>query len=212
MTKEHKVGDTIYVKCTIAQIDGDDHEKPYGIKFVDWDYGTPAWPNRSDIIDELPTAEPVKPVLPKKVADEMDFYKNAKFGLTMYLKDTVLNTTVTKATNKCLYSYLSDKLLQDVQDDRTMALINAWNNGYTVEKPKLYNLILNDDFNGKVICLFKPTGVDGVYASYEKSDINLKHNEKYQFNQEEIDKYNENFMIKNLNLNDYKVEVNEVKE
>ena len=196
MTKEYKLGDTIYVKGTVGQIDGDDHEKPYGIKFVDWDYGTPAWPNRSDIIDELPTAEPVKPVLPKEVGEELDIAKS-ELPFDVYIGNIFGGVSSAKAS----YHYYFDNA------NAIIKLADAWRYGYTVEKTKLYNLILNDDFNGKIICLFKLTLVDELWAAYNIGDTSLKHNEEYQFTQEEIDKYNKNFWIKNIDLNDYKVEV-----
>ena len=79
--------------------------------------------------------------------------------------------------------------------------------GDTTDKLQLYNLIFDNDLNGKIACLFKQPILDELWATYETSDINLKHDERYQFNQEEIDKYNNNFLMNNTDLNDYKVEV-----
>lgn len=81
-------------------------------------------------------------------------------------------------------------------------------NGYTTEKPKLYNLILSEDYyKGAVVCLYKPIQSYELYTISSINDDDLKHNKKYQFTQEEIDEYNKSFWIKNLDLNDYKVEV-----
>ena len=79
--------------------------------------------------------------------------------------------------------------------------------GDTTDKLQLYNLIFDDNFNGKIACLFKQPILDELWVAYETSDINLKYDENYQFNQEEIDKYNKNFLMKNTDLNDYEVEV-----
>lgn len=193
MKLEYNVGDTIYVKGKIRDIDSGDDYLPYRVKFEG--NGISSWLSEDSILEP-----PAKQMIPKGVADEIQQAKDMHLNFYMYI--------IKFASDSATCDFALYNCLTDVSDEQFKILADAWYNGYTVEKPKLYNLILNDDFKGKVICLFKPIGVDGVYASYEKSDINLKHNEKYQFTQEEIDKYNEDFMIKNLDLNDYKVEVN----
>lgn len=201
MMKKYKEGDTIYLRGTVTSVDTGFRTKAdmtYQVSFSNPKSSlTPS--NKVWVDDNCVIEEPVKPVLPKDVADELEDAKKNNYTFVGYMNKAIVNDY--DETNRFVY-------LADVSTDEMIKVFSdAWYNGYTVEKPKLYNLILNDDFKGKVICLFKPTGVDGVYASYEKNDINLKHNERYQFTQEEIDKYNEDFMIKNLDLNDYKVEV-----
>ncbi|WP_125607929.1 DUF1642 domain-containing protein [Lapidilactobacillus bayanensis] len=139
--KDYKVGDTIYVKCTIVQIDENDHEKPCGIKFVDGAYGTQAWPNRSAIIDELPTAEPVKPVLPKDVADEIQQAKDMRLNFYMYI--------IKFAKDSATCDFALYNCLADVSDEQFKILSDAWYNGYTVEKESRYMVYVpgtNKDF------------------------------------------------------------------
>lgn len=128
--KNYKVGDTVYLKAFVANVDKSDPEKTYGVNFVRGNYVIQAWPDCEAIIDELPVAEQVKPVLPKDVANEMDLYKAASCALSTYLKGAALNATEAKATHQYLYSYLSDNLLRDT---RVKTLVNAWCSGYTVE-------------------------------------------------------------------------------
>lgn len=188
--KNYKVGDTIYIKDTVVCIDLEDTCITYR--------GHNGWIENDTVVDELPTAEPVKPVLSKAVADELETTKKLNVTFDGYIMRVIDNH----------YLYTNSHTFWMNSDDGVIKiLMDAWYNGYTVEKPKLYNLILNDDCNGQIICLFNPNGFDKLYTDSYTSDIDLKHDERYQFTQEEIDKYNEDFWIKNLDLNDYKVEV-----
>jgi len=196
MTKEYKVGDTVYAKCKILQVDEDDDKYPYGVVFSNHDY-TDAW-----ISDQAIVEPPAKPTLPKGVADEIEDYKLKGFDLIDYF--TSFNECADDVKNSS--KYMCDNT-DEVNNQRVANLANAWNNGYTVEKPKLYNLIFDNNYNGKIICLFKLTLVDELWAAYNIGDTSLKHNEEYQFTQEEIDECNKSFWIKNVDLNDYKVEV-----
>ena len=123
--KEYKVGDTIYVKDTVTDIDYGDSTATYYGKYH-------GWFDNSCIIDGLP-ADPVKPVLPKEVADEISF---AKFiGVTF---DRYIVRELTRSDYKDAATYTmihSPDVLNSIE-----VLLNAWNNGYTVEKPKRYVL------------------------------------------------------------------------
>ena len=97
---------------------------------------------------------------------------------------------------------------QKQQKWRDTFMTKKYKVGDTVEKPKLYNLILSEDYyKGAVVCLYKPIQSYELHTISSINDDNLKHNKKYQFTQEEIDECNKSFWIKNLDLNDYKVEV-----
>ncbi|MFD1410615.1 DUF1642 domain-containing protein [Lapidilactobacillus gannanensis] len=139
--KEYKVGDTIYTKGTVVQIDGNDHEQPYCIKFVDRDYGNQAWPNRSAIIDELPTAKPAKPVLPKEVADELEGAKKYKKLFDVYIM-RIINDNTTYENSRAFWNNSDDGVIKTLMD--------AWNNGYTVEK-ELANLVYVPGTNKKFV-------------------------------------------------------------
>lgn len=192
--KDYKVGDTIYVKGKIKQIDEDDDKYPYGVVFNDCDY-TDAW-----ISDQVIVEPPAKVELPKDVADEMEAYKEYGDDFNEY----IYNVMAVPDTH-----YLIKTHDAFVRSDVTVeTLLNAWNNGYTVEKEKKYNLILGTDGYDCIHAICKRYDKDGVFIDDETYEVsNLQCDQDYQFTQEEIDKYNKNFWIKNLDLNDYKVEV-----
>ena len=119
--KEYKVGDTIYVKDTVTDIDGDDPTATY--------YGNHhGWFDNSCIIDELP-AEPVKPVLPKEVADELEIAKECKDSFDVYIM-RIINGHTTYENSHVFWSNSGDGVIKTLMD--------AWDNGYTVEKEKKY--------------------------------------------------------------------------
>lgn len=135
--------------------------------------------------------EPVKPVLPKAVADEMEKAKTGNLSLYGYLDHCVCN--IDSAAWKWFYSN------KDVMD-----LIDAWNNGYTVEKPKLYNLILGKDgldYTIAVVKTLQDKSKTLISADVKRCDLTR---DRWQFTQTEIDELNNDFYIKNINLNDYK--------
>ena len=193
MKLEYNVDDTIYVKGKIKKADERSDKYPYGVVF-----------DNSDIINtwisgQVIVEPPAKPTIPKGVADEIQQAKDMHLNFYMYI--------IKFASDSATCDFALYNCLADVSDEQFKILSDAWYNGYTVEKSKLYNLVFNDDLNGKIACLFKQPILDELWVAYETSDISLKHDENYQFNQEEIDKYNKGFLIKNINLNDYKVEV-----
>lgn len=187
--KKYKVGDTIYLKGTIVD---SDCAQQYLIKPGDYTYGF--WFNR-DAIADLP--EPVKPILPKKVADEISFAKSIK-GVTFddyIVRELIRSDYKDSATNKMIKSSDVPNVIE--------VLLNAWNNGYTVEEKK-YNLVIGTDSRNNRVCVYHiadETRIDGFTLEH---DLNSS---QYQFTQAEIDKYNKDFWIKNIDLNNYKVEV-----
>lgn len=88
-------------------------------------------------------------------------------------------------------------------------LMKAYVNGYTVVKDKKYNLVLGTDTGGDTNALVKynPCTDDELWLNTDTYTDDLKLGKLYQFTQEEIDKYNNDFWIKGIDLNDYKIEV-----
>ncbi len=194
--KEYKVGDTVFVKGKITDVDHNETMLPFCIvSSPNYHF----WASQESVIDELPTSEPVKPVLPKGVADELEKAKNNILNFYGYLDSTL------PLMNSFVFGHLSDR------DARIKILSDAWYNGYTVEKELVYNLILgfDPDESDRRLCnaLYKNHGELSIDAATDTYD--LRGDDDYQFTQEEIDKYNKNFWIKNIDLNDYKVEVEE---
>ncbi|MGK4178832.1 DUF1642 domain-containing protein [Lapidilactobacillus dextrinicus] len=196
--KKYDIGDDILVKGKVYGIDDSgtyqylvDFDKPFGNNTSHY------WVKNDYIVDELPTAEPVKPVLPKDVADEMEKAKEISLNLYGYLNSKFPLT----------HSFVFDRLSE--RDERIKILSDAWYNGYTVEKEPVYNLILgfDPDESDRRLCnaLYKNHGELSIDAATDTYD--LRGDDDYQFTQEEIDKYNKSFWIKNIDLNDYKVEV-----
>ena len=191
--KEHKVGDTIYAKGKIIQVD--DTSLPY---YVEFGAGVAIWID-SDITAD--SYNPVKPVLPKEVADEMEKAKETNKFFDLYIQRVIGN-------NPKFYPH-SSKYWYHHDGNNTETLLNAWNNGYTVETEKKYNLILGTNTYGDTDALFKsnPCTDASLCIDADTYADDLKRDKFYQFTQEEIDKYNKDFWIKNIDLNDYKVEV-----
>lgn len=109
------------------------------------------------------------------------------------------------------YGYIYAHTHTAVNEDR---LMRAYVNGYTVAKAKKYNLVLGSDTDDGTNALFKlvnynPCTDDALGLNTDTYADDLKLDELYQFTQEEIDKYNKDFWIKGIDLNNYKVEVEE---
>ena len=194
--KQYKVGDTIYIKDTVNNIDEHDPIGTYRGKYTGW------FANRT-IIDELPVAEPVKPVLPKDVADELKHAKDNSLNFYGYLKRAV------DYGDRVTWQFIFNA---GDTDARIALMLDAWLNGYTVKQPKpqLYNLVLGydtDDTDGDTCNALNKQGGGLFIDTCSLLDDDLKADPDYQFTQEEIDKYNKNFWIKNIDLNDYKIEV-----
>lgn len=198
--KQYKVGDTIAVKAKVIRATNGS-EMPYQVSYITgYDNGglrsgNSFWVTDSEIV------EPVKPVLPKNVADEMEAYKEYGDDFNEY----IYNVMAVPDTHYLIKTH--DTFIRSNVTVET--LLNAWNNGYTVEKPKLYNLVLGKNMWGWPLALYKPTGNDNNLIAYPDAAPKYLRDSVYQFTQEEIDKYNKDFWIKNLDLNDYKVEVEE---
>ena len=201
MTKKYKVGDTIYVKGKVKQVDEDD-EYPYSMVFNDSNYtdASDVWISDQSIVE--PSKEQAQVTLPKDIADEMSFAKS--------IEGATFDDYIVRELIRSDYKYSATKrMIQSLDVPNAIeVLLNAWNNGYTIEKPKLYNLILSEDYyKGAVVCLYKPIQSYELNTISSINDDDFKHNKKYQFTQEEIDECNKSFWIKNIDLNDYKVEV-----
>lgn len=132
---------------------------------------------------------------PKDVAEELVLAKESGGTFYNYITDHVAHPKTYLFMFKCFDN-----------NTRVVALFDAWFNGYTVEKPKLYNLVFGFDSYYKERVAFYKAGSHGVDITIdnETNDDSLKHDDSYQFTQEEIDKYNKNFWINNIDLNDYK--------
>lgn len=195
--KNYKVGDTIAVKAKVIRATNGS-EMPYQVSYItgyDNDglrRGNSFWVTDSEIV------EPVKPALPKGVADELEDAKKSAYNFFGFLRDCN-NKTYPETCHFMFYDTVSS-------DTQIKILSDAWYNGYTVEKPKLYNLVFGFDSYYKERVAFYKAGSHGVDIAIdnETNDDSLKHDDSYQFTQEEIDKYNKNFWINNIDLNDYK--------
>lgn len=145
--KEYKVGDTIYVKDTVNNIDEHDPIGTYRGKYTGW------FANRT-IIDELPVAEPVKPVLPKNVAEEMESAKDDCGNFFSYLADS----------NKYPATLSYTFPLNGADDDRIKILAKAWYNGYTVEQEPRYKVYV--------------AGTNKQYMYVKRGELAKAHNKK----------------------------------
>lgn len=122
--KQYKVGDTIYVKGKITDVDHNETMLPYCVvSSPNYHF----WASQEAIVDELPTAEPVKPVLPKDVADEISYAKS--------IKDVTFDDYIIR---ELIYSGHDDSatktMIQSPDVPKAMeALLDAWNNGWEVE-------------------------------------------------------------------------------
>ena len=123
--KKYKVGDTIYLKGKVKEID--DTTLPYCVDFV----SNKVWVTSDNIIDELPTAEPVKPALPKKVADELEIAKECKDSFDVYIM-RIINGHNAYENSHVFWNHSGDGVIK--------TLMNAYVNGYTVAKDKKYNV------------------------------------------------------------------------
>ena len=121
--KDYKVGDTIYVKDTVVDIDTADNDMTYQGGHFGWFYN-------SNVVDELPVAEPVKPVLPKDVADELEDAKKSAYNFFGFLRDCN-NKTYPETFHFMFYDTVSS-------DTQIKILSDAWYNGYTVEQVPRY--------------------------------------------------------------------------
>lgn len=198
--KQYKVGDTVYLKAFVANVDKSDPEKTYGVNYVRGMYGVQGWPDNDAIIDELPTAEPVKPVLPKAVADELESAKENCNNFYGFLRDCN-SETHPEANQFVFYSCGSS-------DSRIKILSDAWYIGYTIKpEPTRYNLILGTNPADNCVAFFKNNGSVAIDCCALYSDLD---EDAFQFTQKEIDGYNKDgasWVYNSLDLNNLKVEV-----
>lgn len=141
------------------------------------------------------TEEPEKVVVSEEEAEMLETAKNPTFR-----------------PSSVITSYSSCHGGWDLTSDLEDRLMRAYVNGYTVAKEKKYNLVLGTDTDDGTNALFQlvnynPCTDDALGLNTDTYADDLKLDEFYQFTQEEIDKYNKDFWIKNIDLNDYKVEV-----
>lgn len=121
--KQYKIGDTIYIKDQIVAIDTD--PCTYS-KYCTIDK---RWVSNTAIVDELPTAEPVKPVLSKAVADELETTKKLNVTFDGYIMRVIDNH----------YLYTNTHTFWINSDDGVIKiLMDAWYNGYTIEQVPRY--------------------------------------------------------------------------
>lgn len=148
--KDYKVGDTIYVKGTVGRTD--DTRNPC---YVEFGYGVEGWISRDTIIDELPTAEPIKPVLPKKVGEELDIAKNElQSSFDGYITDVLDH----QGSFRNSFEYYS------IHFEVIDKLADAWRYGYTVEKEPRYKVYV--------------TGTNKQYMYVKRGELAKAHNKK----------------------------------
>lgn len=201
--KDYKVGDTIYVRGKVSSLNHDDGSvKSY---LVEVDGVGPLWFYNYDTVKEIPVAETVKPVLPKNVAKELELAKDAK--LTFYTYVHRSRSTYDYPATDCFIFF---EVNNDESDRNMEQLTRAWFHGYEVEREKLYNLVLGydpDDTDRDTCNALNKQGGGLFIDVCSFLDDDLETDPDYQFTQDEIDKYNQDFWIKGIDLNDYKVEV-----
>ena len=179
MKREYKVGETIYVKGKIDYIDENDTSLPYRVDFVN---GT-VWAHSDNIIDELPTAEPVKPVLPKEVADELEIAKKSNFSFDVYIVQII-------SGNAAYYN--SREFWINSDDGVIKTLMDAWHNGYTVEKEPTWCIEVPGKFNRPTYYAINDGALAFGYLDEDKKWY--RDYSAHAFTDEEIKKYDlENF-------------------
>lgn len=194
--RDYKVGDTIYIKDTVVDIDPEDTLSAYKCVIN-------GWVRNKSIIDELPTAEPVKVVISADVAAELTMNRNSGWNFYGYLDAVREDASTWPAT----YAFAFE------DPDNMFILAKAWFEGYTI-KDKLYNIILGKNVV-EVSDGYTETDTDVAGLYHDKQGIHLDDdvfdteltNLEYRFTQKQIDEYNDDFWIKGIDLNDYKVEV-----
>lgn len=130
--KEYKVGDTVYLKGVVKQISGT-FDTGSNYKIPD-----DLLISNCQIIDELPTAEPVKPVLPKAVADELKSAKKCGLHFVGYMNWAL------DGDSPMTYSYIFKR---GNNNDNIKVMADAWYNGYTVEKEPTWCIEVPGKFN-----------------------------------------------------------------
>ena len=185
--KKYKVGDTIYAKGKIMQADESHGKFPYCVSFSDSDFTgiidmCHAWLDEDSFVES-----PVKPMMPKDVADEMSFAKSIK-GVTFddyIVRELIRSDYKDSATNKMIQSSDIPNAIE--------VLLNAWNNGYTVAAEPNYlaylPLPVSDLKNHNCAQLYhfadKPI-LQVKWSPSKTTELQYK-DERYQFTKEEID-------------------------
>lgn len=154
--KDYKVGDEVLVKGKVYGIDDSglysylvDFDKPFGNSTSHY------WVRDNYIVDELPTAEPVKPVLPKGVADELETTKKLNVTFDGYIMRVIDNH----------YLYTNSHTFWMNSDDGVIKiLMDAWYNGYTIEQVPRYKVYV--------------TGTNKQYMYVKRGELAKAHNKK----------------------------------
>ena len=188
MTKKYNVGDTIYVKGKVKQVDEDD-EYPYSMVFNDSNYtdATDVWISDQSIVE--PSKEQAQVTLPKDVADEMEEYKSIGFDdLIDYF--SAFNEHADNVKNSIKYVCGNT---DEINNQRISNLADAWNHGYVLAQEHLYlaciPLPFNDTDSGgnpcncAQLCRHSEGKLDWYTAHMDHLDSS---NEDYKFTQEEI--------------------------
>lgn len=170
--KKYKIGDTIYVKDTVADIDTDDNDMTYRGSRCGWLY-------KSNVVDELPTAEPVKPVLPKGVADEITEWRNSPHYVAedTYF-DQLIYEMISNSVESCLVKTRNSFIGGDIG---IKTLLDAWYNGYTVEKEPKYLVKVPTSWNN--------SSFQQYFQLHGKDMIQAPRGIATEFTNEELKKY-----------------------
>jgi len=181
LNKKYKVGDTIYAKGKVKEIDSGDDYLPYKVKFED--NSIDSWLSKDSILEP-----PVKPVIPKGVADEIEEYKLKGVDLINYFSSISISGCDTK--NSYNYVYMNT---HEVTESHIGTLADAWNNGYTVASELNYlaylPLPVSDlkNHNCAQLYHFDDQPILQVKWSPSKTTELQYKDERYQFTKEEID-------------------------
>lgn len=200
--KDYKIGDELLVKGSVYGIDDSgtyqylvDFDKPFGNSTSHY------WVKNDYIIDEPAKPEPTTVSISADVATEMVMNRDSGWNFYGYLDAVQEDATTWPAT----YAFAFE------DPDNMFILAKAWFEGYTI-KDKLYNIILGKN-TIEVTDVSTDTEIAGL--CHDKDGIHLDDNVfntdltnlGYRFTQKQIDEYNEDFWIKGIDLNNYKVEV-----
>lgn len=196
-----KIGDKFYIPAEVLSFSGVT-KVPYKVALglEDEDTQQPvAWFAEKDLTNPVPK-------LPIPVAQELE---NTKNYMSLYNYLSIVLEMSSESSFQKTITWLKASDDPKERDTRIQMLANAWLDVWDTE-PELYNLVLGtrDDSPLQAAFVKITDWDDNTYLSLNAGSITHDLSiPQYQFTQEEIDKYNENLWIKNLDLNDYKVEV-----
>lgn len=149
--RDYKIGDELLVKGKVYGIDDDSGSYSYLVDF-DKPFGTSPshyWVRNNYIADE----EPVKPVLPKDIADEMASAKENGCNFYAYLD----HSYTYPATRNFIFTWSH-------HDAQIKILSDAWYNGYTVDQEPRYKVYV--------------PGTNKQYMYVKRGELAKAHNKK----------------------------------